>query len=446
MNTIDQSDDSAEAILPPPPPPPPPHAEFDSSTSSAALVATDDGSCDDDDHYASEAGDSFPEPAIASLSLSSSAAAAPPINVELVRALRALAANESLGLAASIFTANETLVAVRQRISSAARENFVLERELGDIDEKIKLLIQNRITAQEVRCRLAWSCSLVVNLSLSGCSIISILLSFAPFFAHPSPPMQVMNSASSLATVGAARPNALQPSAREQYERLFHLLQSEPRYLAALIRLCEAKHAASLVQTVVLDLFGDQYDVRQERLLLAVFERVLAAEFDECTNMGEFCRANSCTTQVCAGRATVLNCICVQKRAVLRKYLQGCLFGTPYCFYLSACGNVCSAPHHIEPDAIRVRAPRSRHDHSAQHARRAAAKDLRAALAQPRDQPAQGVPRARGRRGDAHRPALRPAGVRDRRAGRAAAGGRRDLRAATGAAARLLSHAAHAHY
>jgi Ras GTPase-activating-like protein IQGAP2/3 len=68
---------------------------------------------------------------------------------------------------------------------------------------------------------------------------------------------------------------------RARYEHLFYLLQSQPCYLAALVRLVDAKNAPSLVQTVVFDLFGDQYDTRQERLLLSLFSLVLRAEFEQ---------------------------------------------------------------------------------------------------------------------------------------------------------------------
>ncbi len=41
---------------------------------------------------------------------------------------------------------------VRQSIQRESRKNFVLERSLADMDEKIKLLVKNRISVQEVRC------------------------------------------------------------------------------------------------------------------------------------------------------------------------------------------------------------------------------------------------------------------------------------------------------
>ena len=44
----------------------------------------------------------------------------------------------------------ELLVKVRSDTVAASRDNFILERELHDIDDKIKLLILNRISVQDV--------------------------------------------------------------------------------------------------------------------------------------------------------------------------------------------------------------------------------------------------------------------------------------------------------
>ena len=46
--------------------------------------------------------------------------------------------------------AQDEIRSIRQAIISASRSNFILERELDAIDEKIKLLVRNRISLQDV--------------------------------------------------------------------------------------------------------------------------------------------------------------------------------------------------------------------------------------------------------------------------------------------------------
>jgi Ras GTPase-activating-like protein IQGAP2/3 len=182
------------------------------------------------------------------------------IVLDFQQALDLLSVNDSFAQAEQVVAAHENLEALRAQISQVSRQNFILERELGEIDQKIGLLIQNRITAQEV-----------------------------------------VNSSASL--TNAATTRDVLAISRTYYENLLFLLQSQPHYLSVLIRLCDVKQAASLVQTVIFDLFGDQYDPRQERLLLSMFTHLLRSEFDACIDMGSFLRANSCTTQMLSAYA-----------------------------------------------------------------------------------------------------------------------------------------------
>lgn len=52
----------------------------------------------------------------------------------------------------------EKLSELRQCVVKDSKRNFNLERDLMEIDEKIKLLVKNRITVQEVTLRTFEPC------------------------------------------------------------------------------------------------------------------------------------------------------------------------------------------------------------------------------------------------------------------------------------------------
>lgn len=58
----------------------------------------------------------------------------------------------------------------------------------------------------------------------------------------------------------------------QQYGNLFFLLQSEPRHIAALCRLVSLSEIDTLLQTVMFTLYGNQYESREEHLLLTMFQ------------------------------------------------------------------------------------------------------------------------------------------------------------------------------
>lgn len=57
-----------------------------------------------------------------------------------------------------------------------------------------------------------------------------------------------------------------------QYGNLLYLLQSEPRYIASLCRLVNLSEIDILLQTVMFTLYGNQYESREENLLLTMFQ------------------------------------------------------------------------------------------------------------------------------------------------------------------------------
>jgi Ras GTPase-activating-like protein IQGAP2/3 len=58
----------------------------------------------------------------------------------------------------------------------------------------------------------------------------------------------------------------------QQYANLFFLLQSEPRHVASLCRLVSLSEIDTLLQTVMFTLYGNQYESREEHLLLTMFQ------------------------------------------------------------------------------------------------------------------------------------------------------------------------------
>ena len=63
------------------------------------------------------------------------------------------------------------------------------------------------------------------------------------------------------------------PSLRIQlYGQLFFLLQTSPEYIAHLTRMVSLKEIDGLLQIVMFTLYGNQYEDREEHLLLSMFE------------------------------------------------------------------------------------------------------------------------------------------------------------------------------
>ena len=61
--------------------------------------------------------------------------------------------------------------------------------------------------------------------------------------------------------------HALQPKKRQGYGQLFYILISQPEYLAALTQCIDHYEIDGFLRTVVLTLFGDQFESREERSL-----------------------------------------------------------------------------------------------------------------------------------------------------------------------------------
>jgi len=148
-----------------------------------------------------------------------------------VNAMYSLAAEQDIEVEDDLARAQRRLRDLKSRISAQSKKNFVLERDVRYLDSRIALLIQNRMAADEKR-----------------------------------------EVAEALEDV--EEDSELWPDERRmgQYANLFFLLQSEPRHVASLCRLVSLSEIDTLLQTVMFTLYGNQYEQREEHLLLTMFQ------------------------------------------------------------------------------------------------------------------------------------------------------------------------------
>ncbi|KAF7327710.1 hypothetical protein MKEN_00350500 [Mycena kentingensis (nom. inval.)] len=169
-----------------------------------------------------------------------------------VTALFSMAAEQDVEVEDELARAQKRLRDLKGKISAQSKKNFVLERDVRYLDSRIALLIQNRMAADEQR------------------EVERTLEDVDPTEGH-FPDDRKM----------------------QQYSNLFFLLQSEPRHIAALCRLVSLSEIDTLLQTVMFTLYGNQYESREEHLLLTMFQSVLSAQFETATDFGSLLRANT---------------------------------------------------------------------------------------------------------------------------------------------------------
>ncbi|KAA1066218.1 glyceraldehyde-3-phosphate dehydrogenase 1 [Puccinia graminis f. sp. tritici] len=169
-----------------------------------------------------------------------------------VTQLYSMAAENDTEIEDELARAQKRLRDLKTKISSQSKKNFVLERDVRYLDSRIALLIQNRMALgerEEVREHL-----------------------------------EEADESEGL---------YLDEKRTQQYANLFFLLQSEPRHIAALCRLVSMGEIDTLLQTVMFTLYGNQYENREEHLLLTMFQSVLSAQFETTTDFGSLLRANT---------------------------------------------------------------------------------------------------------------------------------------------------------
>lgn len=147
------------------------------------------------------------------------------------------------------FPAQKILRELKSKISSQSKKNFVLEKDVRYLDSRIALLIQNRMALEEVRAVEHHTLCLVTD-NLQQNEVAS----------HLEDATDVQEG---------AFPN---DDKTQKYGNLLFLLQSEPRHIAHLCRLVSMAEIDSLLQTVMFTIYGNQYESREEHLLLTMFQ------------------------------------------------------------------------------------------------------------------------------------------------------------------------------
>ncbi|MCJ1441132.1 MAG: glyceraldehyde-3-phosphate dehydrogenase 1 [Stictis urceolatum] len=149
--------------------------------------------------------------------------------------------------------AQKILRELKSKISSQSKKNFVLEKDVRYLDSRIALLIQNRMALEEQN----------------------------EVASH-------LEEAQDLQEGFFPNDNKTQ-----KYGNLMFLLQSEPRHIAHLCRLVTMAEIDSLLQTVMFTIYGNQYESREEHLLLTMFQSVLTFQFDNTQEYSSLLRANT---------------------------------------------------------------------------------------------------------------------------------------------------------
>lgn len=169
-----------------------------------------------------------------------------------VNHLFSMRAEQDVEIEDDLARAQKRLRELKARISAQSKKNFVFERDVRYLDSRIALLIQNRMALDEQQ------------------EVERHLEEVDPHEGHYPDDRKL-----------------------QQYGNLFFLLQSEPRHVAALCRLVSLSEIDTLLQTVMFTLYGNQYESREEHLLLTMFQSVLSAQFETATEFGSLLRANT---------------------------------------------------------------------------------------------------------------------------------------------------------
>ncbi|MCJ1338564.1 glyceraldehyde-3-phosphate dehydrogenase 1, partial [Bachmanniomyces sp. S44760] len=161
--------------------------------------------------------------------------------------------NRDLEIEDDLARAQKVLRDLKLKISSQSKKNFVLEKDVRYLDSRIALLIQNRMALEEQN---------EVATHLEDATDLQ-----EGFFPNDEK--------------------------TQKYGNLLFLLQSEPRHIAHLCRLVTMAEIDSLLQTVMFTIYGNQYESREEHLLLTMFQSVLTWQFDNTPEYSSLLRANT---------------------------------------------------------------------------------------------------------------------------------------------------------
>jgi len=94
---------------------------------------------------------------------------------------------------------------------------------------------------------------------------------------------------------------------KEHYEKMFYVLQKNPRYFAAVASEVPMLDMEEFTNTIIFDMYGDQFDTSEERLLLQLFKTIIKTDFERAAEenggMGSLFRANTAVTMMLSSYA-----------------------------------------------------------------------------------------------------------------------------------------------
>jgi Ras GTPase-activating-like protein IQGAP2/3 len=151
--------------------------------------------------------------------------------------------------------AQKHLRELKSNISEQSKRNFLLEKDVRYLDGRIALLIQNKMGVEEQN--------------------------------------EVASRFAEVDQDDVADELFPDRKKAELYGNLFFLLQSEPQHIAKLCQKVSMAEIDSLLQTVMFTIYGNQYEQREEHLLLSMFQAVLAYQFDTTSEFSSLLRANT---------------------------------------------------------------------------------------------------------------------------------------------------------
>eukprot|EP01137_Pigoraptor_chileana_P029672 Opistho-2@15132 len=151
--------------------------------------------------------------------------------------------------------AQKQLNDLKHKISVHSKQNFALEKDVRYLDSRIALLINHRISFEELADQL-----------------------------EDNEP----------AVAGSIKDDRK----RQHYGNLFFMLQTRPSIMASLGPLVSLADIDSLLQTIMFTLYGNQYESREEHLLLQMFETALEHDFNTATEMAGLLRANTAVSRM----------------------------------------------------------------------------------------------------------------------------------------------------
>jgi len=144
---------------------------------------------------------------------------------------------------------------LKKQLVIEIRRNHVLDRDLQKLDKRISLLIKNKGNIQDV--------------------------------------IAVSKGMKSNKKRVEAQDFAADPRKVENYQNLFYLLQTEPRYLARCLFLVNEEQMDSFLETTILTLYGDAFTPREEFLILKLFQLAIQHEINSVKSLADFLSADT---------------------------------------------------------------------------------------------------------------------------------------------------------